>query len=317
MRLWDRWLGLLDQREAGTSLALFRILVGVAVLWLLLLMLPYERLELIWLPRADGGYRERLYENGLVALLGGARRPVILTVYVLGLLSSLALLVGLYSRLAALLALQAVLGLAWLNMHAGGSYDDLATNALWLLVLARADTTLSLRCRWRTGSWTSDEPVPAWPRGLVILQLVLMYAGSGGQKVSHHWVPGGDASALYYILLQPEWQRFPIEDLSAIYPLTQVATTLTWLWEVGSPLLLVHLALARRAEPASPRAALLRRLDPRLPFALLGLGLHLGVLAAMEVGPFSPLSLAFYPALFSPSEWSALADRLRRGIKGR
>jgi hypothetical protein len=51
---------------------------------------------------------------------------------------------------------------------------------------------------------------------------------------------------------------------------------------------------------------LLLRWDLRKPFVLVGVGLHLGILLTLEVGPFSLVSLAYYLALFSPDDREAL-----------
>ncbi len=319
MSLWQGWVRALQRQEVGTSLALFRMAVALGSLWLVLSMLPHGRITLLWLRRADGGYREGSSGSWLVEALGGASSTVVWGLVAVGILAGLALLLGLASRLSAFLALQSVLALGWINVHAGGSYDDLATNALWLLVLADSGATLSLSCRLRTGSWTSDRLVSSWPRWLAVLQLVLMYSTSGAQKISHHWVPGGEASALYYILQQPEWQRGDMRWLAEVYPLTQAVTTLTWLWEISSPLLLLVFLARWRGERASQQGArasrlgrLFQRYDLRLGFAAIGIPMHLGTLLLMDVGPFSALSIAYYAALFHPDEVRALVTRVAR-----
>lgn len=313
MGLWQGWVRALQRQEQGTSLALFRIAIGLGSLWLVLGMLPHGRVNLLWVNRAGGGYREGSSGSWLVEALGGASSTVVWGLVAVCTLASLALVLGLASRLSAFLALQTVLALGWINVHAGGSYDDLATNALWLLVLADSGATLSLSCRLRTGRWTSDRLVSSWPRWLAVLQLVLMYSTSGAQKISHHWVPGGEASALYYILQQPEWQRGDMRWLAEVYPLTQAVTTLTWLWEVGSPLLLLVFLARWRGERASRPLRALRRYDLRLGYAAIGIPMHLGTLMLMDVGPFSALSIAYYASLWHPDEWGALLGRLYWG----
>jgi hypothetical protein len=47
-------------------------------------------------------------------------------------------------------------------------------------------------------------------------------------------------------------------------------------------------------------------------FAGLGIAMHLMIWTTMEVGPFSPLSLAFYVTLVHPWEWRRLAAISRR-----
>jgi len=311
MSAWNRWVALLSRREAGTGLALFRIAIGLCVLGTIGTVVGHDLVGVLWVDRSHDGYRTLGAGPWLVALLGGPTPRVVWSLVVLTLAAGLAMVLGMGARLAALVALQGVLALTWLNPHAGGSYDDLLTNALWLLVLGDAGATLSLSCRLRTGRWTSDRTVPAWPRWLAVLQLILAYASTGMQKLSVYWVPGGDFSALYYILQQPSWQRTDMRWVADWFPLTQVATALTWAWEVSSPLVL--LTFWARADPArgGRLRGLLLRLDYRRPFALVGLAMHLSTLVLMNVGPFSAITLSYYLCLWSPDELAALG-RLRR-----
>src|SRR5262249_22515372 len=146
---------------------------------------------------------------------------------------------GLGGRVAAFVTLQGYVALHRLDGNSSGSSDLLVTNGLWLLVLARSTATLSLDCKLRTGRFRSDDPIPAFPRYLAVLQLVAMYWSTGVQKVSVYWFPAGSYSALYYILQQPTWQRFSMSWAARIYPITQVATAVTWIWEVSAPALLL------------------------------------------------------------------------------
>lgn len=314
MSAWRRWVALLDRREPGVGLAIFRIAIGLCVLGTFGSVLVHDLADLIWVGQRYGGYRAIGEGSALVALLGGPTPAVVHGLLATVMAGGAALVLGIGGRLAAFATLQAAVGLTWLNGQASGSYDDLLTNALWLLVLARSQETLSLACRLRTGRWTSDALVPAWPRWLAAFQLVLMYASTGSQKLSSHWVPGGDLSALYYALQQPSWQRIDMQWLAPFFPVTQALTLLTWTWEVGSPLVLLWLWLRHRRSVAPLPEGRLRRLllarDLRVPFALFGVGMHLGILLSMEVSPFSELSLAFYPMLWHPDELQGMARRI-------
>src|SRR5690606_22213622 len=95
-------------------------------------------------------------------------------------------------------------------------------------------------------------------------QLALLYLGSGITKASSSWIPGGDASALWYILQQPMWARLSSLPLWA-YPLTQIATTTTWIFEVAGPLLFIAFLL-EESEPKRPWLAALKRLVTRTRF---------------------------------------------------
>jgi hypothetical protein len=278
MSVWRRWVAFIATRETGEILALFRILTGLGLLWNI--GGSVKVVPLIWFDRAYGGYRS----------LPDAPSPeLVWTLVIVSLLAGGFLVIGLGGRITALIAAQSLLALSMINAQTKGSYDALLGNALWLLVLADSTATWSLDARIR-GSWTSDRRVSAFPRYLAILQLVVVYFFNGVQKVSAHWTFAGGWSALYYILQQPTWQRFDMTWTAHVYPLTQLGTLVTHLFELGSPLLLLGYYLLRKR----------RRLDLRIPFVAVGILLHLGIFILLEVGPFSLIILAYYPCLFSP-----------------
>jgi hypothetical protein len=299
---WSRWARFLDDREPGTSLALVRIGSGLCVAGAVAAVVLAGAVPVLWLGPEHGGYTVPA-TPWLFRWLGGVTPTTVWGLVAVTLAAGLCLAVGLGGRLPALVALLSYPALVGINLDAFGAYDLVISNALWLLVLARSTATLALDCRLRTGRWTSDEPVPAWPRYLAIYQLVLIYWSTGAHKLSSAWVPGGDASALYYILQQPTWQRWDMSWLAWAYPLTRAATLLTWLWEVSAPLLLLALWYRATADRPGNLRALFNRVNYRRWFVLFGLGMHLGILVLMEVGPFSFIVLSFYPCLYRPEEW--------------
>ncbi len=305
MKLWSWWVDATSTTESGTSLALFRIGLGLCVLWTLGPVVWSGAHEALWVGEDWGGIRD-LPATWLVERLGGPRPGVIRGLIGVGMLGGLGLVVGLGGRGTALLTLAVVQALVRLNPEAGGSYDLLLTNGLWLAVLAPTTATLSLDARLRTGHWITDRPVGRWARYLIVAQLVLMYGSTGWQKLSAAWTPGGDFSALYYILQQPSWQRFDHAWAAWIFPLTQVATAITWSWEVLAPLLFLAV-WAHDGDPHSGWRRLLVRGRVRDVFVVLGVVFHGSLLALMKVGPFSPLSLTFYAALYAPTSWERLA----------
>ena len=293
-RAWAWWLSVLARRETGEPLALFRILSGAAVVYSVLSVATAGIVDLIWI---DGGYRP-LTGNWLVQFLGGATPGVVWSIITVTAVAGAALAAGVAGRPAALIAGQGLLALRTLNPHTQSAYEPVLINACWLLVLADSTATLSLRCRLEHGRWTDDRLVAAWPRYLVILQLVVLYTATGLHKISIAWTPAGGFSALYFILQQPSWQRGDMTWLARIYPLTQIGTAVTWVWEMTWPL--VVFALLRRG-----RALHIRRL-----YVGIGLVMHLLVSLLMVVGPFGWVTIAYYPCLFRPGELPAY---LRRG----
>jgi hypothetical protein len=301
--VWGRWRGLLERREAGTSLALFRIGCGLVVFTAILGPLLRGVLGDVWLDQADGGYRRLDTPSWLFQLVGGVRPATLWPAVALLLASSLALVLGLGGRVTAFVVLQLYLAVSHINWHTGGCDDKLIANALWLLVLAQATATLSLDCRFRTGRWTSARLIPAWPRYLAIYQLVLVYFTTALQKVSIHWSPAGGFSALYYILQEPSWQRWDMSWLAWAYPLTQIATAATWLWELSAPLLLLALWYRGTRERPGRLRAFFNWLNFRRLFVAVGVLMHLGVFVLIGLGPFTWITLSFYFCFFRPEEW--------------
>lgn len=305
MRLWRWWVALLSERESGEGLALFRIVTGLGLLLNVASVVWSGALPVIWIDRSAGGYRSLgETESWLIALLGGATPSVVHSIAAVGIASGVLLVLGLGGRWTALVAGQAMLALSMINSHTKGSYDALLSNALWLLFLARATEVWSIDARLRR---RAPELVPAWPRYLAILQLVVMYFFNGVQKVSVHWTIGGDLSALYYILQQPTWQRFDMTWVHHVFALTQIGTAITWLFELSAPLLLVVLFLRRPAASPGRIRRWVTRHDLRIPFIIVGVSLHAAIMALLEVGAFSVIVLAFYPCVVRPEELRRVA----------
>ncbi|MBS2031703.1 MAG: HTTM domain-containing protein [Deltaproteobacteria bacterium] len=293
-----RWAERLLVREPGTPLALFRIGVGLSLLLSLGSVWLHGDVGILWLDPSHGGLSPTS-PGWLFHLLGGADLTRIHLVLGATMACGACLVLGLGNRLPAVIALVGYPALVGLQVDAGGSYDSLMGNALWLLVLADSTATLSLDARLRKGSFITGARVPAWPRWLVLYQLVLMYLCTGLQKVSDTWVPGGSLSAIYFIMQQPTWQRGDMHWLAHIFPLTQAATLSVWLFEVGSPLLLLAILLERGQGRV---ARFLRFIPYRRAWAAFGLSLHLGIWLALEVGCFPILAMSFYAALWAPHD---------------
>ncbi|MCA9707359.1 MAG: HTTM domain-containing protein [Myxococcales bacterium] len=306
-RLWSAWVALLSVREPATSLARFRIALGLVVLYSLLSMVAADLVEVMWVDFDHGGLQTLDARHWLVRALGGRTPTTAWTLVGAGLGLGALLVVGLGGRLTALGLLQVYYAINTAKGTLTGGYDTLITNALWLLVFAQSTATLSLDCRRRTGRWTSDEPVPAWPRYLLILQLLVVYGTTGLYKLSPVWTPGGDYSALYWVFQDPTWRRFDMTLTASIYPLTQLATAVTWWWEVLTPLMLVVYWARHTAARGGRLRRALNRYDLRKPWAAIGIGLHLGILAMLNVGPFSWISMSYYLCLIPPR--AAQGDR--------
>lgn len=308
-RCWRGWVAFWSRKEAGTSIAMFRVAIGLCVLFSILEVAFLDIPDAIWVDSEFGGYRKFGDSPWLVDLLGGATPTVIAQLVWLTIALSLILLLGVGGRVTAFCLLQSYMALTDGNSHSGGSYDELLMNALWLLVLAPSTATLSVDCWRRTGRWVSQEPVLAFARYLAIFQLLLMYWTTGLQKVSAYWVPGGDFSALYYIFQQPSWQRFDMSWVAPFYPITQVGTGISWFWEVSAPVWLLALWYDNNPGAGGRVRGFLERWRVKWLYLFVGVFFHVMVLFLMSIGPFSFVSLSFYVCLIAPDEWERVMER--------
>jgi len=309
-RRWLFWVTLFAQRERGSALALSRIAVATALCYSLLSPLSVGIVDDLFVHQDYGGIRQ-IAGTWLMQLLGGPTPAVLWTLYGASLALTLALLVGFGGRWVPLLLLQTYGGIVAANPYASGGYDDLFTNALWLMVLADTTRTWSVDCKRRTGQWSSDEQVMAWPRYLLVFQLLLMYTSTGLRKNSVVWLPTGGYSALYYALMDPNWTRYDFDGVAWIYPITQVLSALTVHWEQLTVLLLAVFYFRYTRERPGRLRRWMNRFDLRKPWAMIGIGLHVSILVLLDVGPFSWISLAYYPCLFAPDEVESALRRAR------
>jgi hypothetical protein len=243
----------------------------------------------------------------LVLWLGGPTPGVIWTVWAMALALAFLFTVGLGGRVTSFALLQCYLALVSINGDASGGYDLMITNALWLLTLGQSTATLSLDCRLRDKSWTSERDIAAWPRYLLLFQLMIIYSSTGLQKTSVWWTPGGGYSALYWVFQDPTWMRLSGEWFAWIYPLTQIGTAITWHWEQMSVLMLLYFYYRDTVEKKGRLRRWFTRWDLRKPWVLTGVCVHVGILITINVGPFSWVSLAYYLLLWRSSELESVA----------
>jgi hypothetical protein len=107
------------------------------------------------------------------------------------------------------------------------------------------------------------------------------------------WLPLGGFSALGTILADPHFARFDPGWIGAVYPLTQVATAATVLFEWTSPLFLYSLL-----ERPGRLGRALRFLRFRQVWLATGIVFHLALAATMRLGIFPFGVLVLYPVFF-------------------
>jgi len=293
---WRAVVVALSHREKGTSLAIFRILVGLTIAGELLTTRLSGAMAFLWFSQTEGGFKAEVSSSHwLFAFLGGPTGANVELLWAVAWVSSIAIVLGIGTRGFAAVALFSLQGLLSLQPASGGGHDRLMTIALVGLVLASSDATLSLWSRLRRGQWISDERVHAWPRYLGMWQLTVVYVFTGAAKANPNWLPPGRMDAVYQMLLLPTWSRGSWEHwIGPLYPLTQLGTVVTVLWEISwfvVPLALLWRASGRRL-----------RFDPRPLYLGLGLLVHGTLWVMVNLGPFTPITLSFYVLVYRPDE---------------
>lgn len=308
-RAWTWWVELTSRKERGTTLALFRIAVATVMVTMMLSALRAGIVDLLWVDAAEGGIRSIASGFWLLDFLGGPTHRNTWGLVVLTLLFGTAMMLGLGGRWTVLAAVWCYRAVSSAG-HANGGYDAMIFNGAWLLFLAEPTATLSLDARLKTGHWRTAIEVSAWPRYLLILQLIVIYTATGLQKSSASWTFADGFSALYWFLQDPNWQRWDTSWTGPGYALTQLATAVVWHFEVFAGLLLVVYQARANPDGRGRWRRWLRRVDGRKVFAAIGLGMHLGIALLMDMGPFSWISMAFYISLWSPEEWERVGSWL-------
>ena len=305
MNLWNRSVKFFSGQESPTAQALIRICAGALVMLLFLQPLLEGVVPAIWMNIKDGGIFPLTKPPYLVRWLGGGSAITVYGLIGAGILSGLAIMLGIWHRLFAFIALQSVIAVTALNPYTPNGGDSLLTNMLWLLIFSNASQTLSLQAKLKTKSWHSATPISSWPRYLMIIQLCVLYLSAGFQKLSMHWLPFGDGQALWYIFNMPAYARFDLQFLAWISPILQLASYFSWAFENICPWLLLICLRAENLDQKDGIGRLSRfllRIHFRKLFIAMGFALHIGVFLTMNVGLFSWLTLMYYPALF-PKDW--------------
>jgi len=298
MRAWTRWVALATRTESGVPMALFRIALGLTlVIWTGTLLWGADVLDPLYTPVAEGGFARAEQPHLLVQWMGGHSRAGTLALAWAGTLGSVALAAGLGGRLTAFLLLQVLLALHSLPDDIGGGYDRLLANGLILLVLGNGTATHSLDCRLRTGGWTSDRLVYAFPRDLAVLQLVLLYTATGFAKQGIGWQ--SPFYALYRAMLKVPYVRAEYDWVAHLGPLLSLSTVVALVWE--KTFAVVGLWFGAKQGFFGERARRWAvRWDLRWIYLGLGVVMHVTLFATMDLGPFSAASVAFYVAFFDP-----------------
>jgi hypothetical protein len=316
VNLLQRYACFWDRREPAQSLALVRIGVGATLLLDLTQIAGLGLVRALFAPIEDGGIGPASYAHPRVLFYEafGASAATAYLLFGLTMCSALALCVGFHTRLSALLLLFCSAQLSALAPDADRGIDGLLRNALAVLALSGAGATWSLDARWETGSFAPQREVPAWPRYLLIAQVVLLYFSAGVLKQSAAWSAVGGYSALFMVLSKPLYTRFEWShwQLVALYPLLQMATFATLAFERSALFVPLWMWLRANPERGGLVGKLVRRGHVLEIWIATGVMFHLGLAAFTELGIFPWGCLALYPALLRPERVQAGIDLLRR-----
>jgi uncharacterized membrane protein YphA (DoxX/SURF4 family) len=291
--IWRRWVELWDRREPPTALAIVRIGVALVMLGDLVQIRRLGIIDTLWSP-LPAGYASH-YEPWIPLDAQG--------LWLAGAIAAAAMLIGAATRVAciALVAISAIM--AHLAPSSESAIDQIFRIVLVILALSRCNA------RWSVDAWLARKlgrpppaEVPAWPRYLLMLQLVWIYFSGGINKSGSEWGPFGGFTALADALTDPHVGRFDPSWLATAYPLARIATAVTMAFEIGAPLyLLSYYFAATRDRPGRVRARW-NRLHVRWIWLALGISFELGIAISMRLGNFPWGMLALYPALLLPEE---------------
>lgn len=289
---WDRfWF----TPQQTSTLAVFRIAFGLVVTGWMVSLLP--NLFAFFGPEAILPSHP-LGASGVWGLLAiSTSQPAVIVLFVATLAGSLALTVGLRTRLAAIVVFVGILSFQRANPMLLNSGDGLLRNLALFCALAPSGAALSLdRLRTVPGRFWEFPARAPWAVRLIQIQLSVVYLSTVWQKIQgDHW---RDGTAVSYALRIEDIHRFPTPSLvtdSVI--VSEILTFGTLSLEVGLAVLVWN-SVAR-------------------PWVLsLGVMFHLMIEYSTLVGFFSLIILTAYLAFLPPKTTSrrilALRDRFGR-----
>lgn len=285
---WDRfWFA----PEPTSTLALFRIAIGVISLAWALSLLP--DLHAFFSPNGVEPIPPARMPSGSWGVLNTfPNYTVAVVLYVALLVASCCLTVGYRTRLAGVVVFAAVLSFEHRAPSIWNSGDGLLRNLCFFLMLAPAGASLSVD-RWRTARdrfWEFPARAP-WALRLVQIQVSAVYLSSAWFKFhSAAWLHG---TAVSYASRLEDFYRYPMPGgLSRSLLFSSVMTY----WTLAIELMIGILVWNRAARPW---------------VLSLGIGLHVLVGLNLRLGFFSETMLAAYLAFLSPAAATATVFAVR------
>lgn len=293
---WRAWVELTSRREPATALVFVRISAALVLLCDQLWLWHLGVVDDMW-SRYPAGYAS--YYSGWADSLGLDATEL----WALAVAALACVLLGVATRVACAAFVIVSAQMAAICPNGESAIDVLMRVVFAILALSRCDA------QWSVDAWLMrrlGRPmpalVPAWPRYLLLLQLLWVYFSSGHNKSSAVWGPHGGFTALANALLDPINGRLSPAFIGAIYPVTRVATALTMLFEITAPLYLLWLYYAATPDRPGRLRAFANRWRVRWIWLALGIVFELGIAIGLKLGAFPFGMLALFWVLLLPDE---------------
>jgi hypothetical protein len=281
-KAWDRlWFSEIPPHTYAVLRVSFGILGILELLGATPVSMFWDPNGLSPLPGGGFGLRAWIIGAGLGTIVGWG-------LFASSMAAFICVLVGLGSQVAVIAAfLCTLLQLHWNPLPLSSAHQVL-TVVLFALIWADCSQVLTIAGRRLERGAPQNQPV--WPLRLLQFQVCVIYLNSGLWKL--YGPTWRDGSALHYSLSLNLFHRFPIEIPASLGILLVIGTYVTLFWEIAfTPLVLWR-----------PTRALA---------LMLGVALHLGVWATLEVGPFSWMMIATYVAFLDPERVARTVDGWR------
>ena len=299
-QLGSAWRRFWFEPQESSTLAVFRIAFGLlATAWTLSLIPTLS--DFFGTDGVAPGSSEHLPGDwGLVPDPAGM--PLLLLLFAVMLLGSVALTVGLFTRVAAIVVWLGLLSFEHANSLIGNSGDGLIRNLAFYLMFAPSGVALSLdRYRRTREDFWSFPAIAPWALRLIQIQLSVGYLSAVWHKVQSDLWRGG--TAVSYAMRLQDIHRFPIPGF--LTHSAMLVETLTF----GTLLLELSLGILVWNRAARPWV---------LTF---GVTMHLAIDYSILIGFFSFAMFVTYLA-FIPSETSTrlildTRDRVRARLRRR
>lgn len=281
-----RWTTFWFTRQPSSTLALFRISLGVTMLAWTLSITP----DLFTFFGPEGVEPNVWYSTRFTIFRWWHTETAIIVNYAVLLVSSVAVIFGRFLRIAAPLMWVALATFQGHNRTIGNSGDGLLR--IWTLFFAIFALTTPGREINARRSDTTWKLAPTWVLRLAQIQLPIIYLVSMTSKLGGSlWI---DGTAVPYVLRLADFARFPLPAFMTDN--LAIGALMTWSTLALEAALVVMLWIPKTR---------------RLGIAL-GLGLHIGFDYTMRLGFFGWAMAIGYTAFLTPSESAWLLNRLRR-----